>query len=90
MSAHSGARGRGRPRRFSDDALRDRIRALARTRDGLFRIHRRHPDLYASARRRFGSWAAAVRGLGLNYDEAVEQARRRSRRNLRRPRDRAR
>jgi hypothetical protein len=79
-------RPRGRPRRLSDDALGVRIRALANSREGLFRIHLRRPDLYASARRRFGSWAAAVRALGLDYDGALREARQRSRRNLRRSR----
>jgi hypothetical protein len=69
---------------LSSDEVLDQIRALAAGPDGLFRVHRGHADLYARARRFFGSWAEAVRRAGLDYDTAVRTARRRSRAKLRR------
>jgi len=60
------------------------IRELAAGGDGLFRVHRTHPDLYARARRYFGSWAAAVGVAGLDYASAIRVARDRSRVTLRR------
>lgn len=65
------------------DALLESVRQVARTSDGLFRVHRRHPDLYARARRMFGSWGEAVRLAGVDYESAIELARRRSRLTLR-------
>jgi hypothetical protein len=59
-------------------ALLERILKLSRRREGLFRIHRTHRDLYARARRQFGSWAAAVRAAGLDYEGAMRRARARS------------
>jgi hypothetical protein len=61
------------------DALLGRIRELASSDGGLFRIHRAHPEVYARARRMFGSWSEAVRNAGVDYDAAVRSARRRSR-----------
>ncbi len=68
---------------MSRDALLDRVREVARTADGLFRVHRQHPDLYGRARRMFGSWSEAVRMAGVDYDDAIADARRRSRLTLR-------
>ena len=65
------------------DALLESVRQVARTADGLFRVHRRHPDLYARARRMFGSWGEAVRLAGVDYESAIDLARRRSRVTLR-------
>lgn len=70
-------------------ALIDRIRTLAGRPQGLFRIHRTHPVLYARARRQFGSWAAAVGAAGLDYPGAVRVARLRATRSRRRGRRRA-
>lgn len=78
MALHS-ARRRGRPALMTRDALLDSIRKLASAGDGLFRIHRSHPHLYARARRMFGSWSAAVRTAGLDYETAIRTARARSR-----------
>ena len=61
------------------DALLDRVREVARAMDGLFRVHREHPDLYGRARRMFGSWSETVRAAGVDYDGAIAHARRRSR-----------
>jgi len=43
-------------------------------REGLFRVHRTHPALYARARRLFGSWEGAVRACGLDYGQIVHRA----------------
>ena len=86
---HPNGRRRGRPPKMSAPELLDRIRRLAETRDGLFRVHQRFSSLYARARRNFGSWSAAVQAAGLDYREAMSGARQRSlktrRRRARRP-----
>lgn len=82
--ASPSARRRGRPALMTRDSLLDSIRKLAVSGDGLFRIHRSHPHLYARARRMFGSWSAAVRTAGLDYDGAIRTARARSRDAIRR------
>jgi len=71
-------RKRGRPPKMSSQELLDRIRRLAGSRNGLFRVHERNPSLYSSARRRFGSWSAAVQAAGLDYRETLNGARQRS------------
>ncbi len=71
-------RRRGRPLEMSQDELVARIQRLSKRKEGLFRVHRTHSGLYARARRQFGSWSAAVRAAGLDYDQAVQQARGRS------------
>jgi len=86
-------RRRGRPSLMPPFVLLERIRRLSERRQGLFRVHRTHGDLYARARRQFGSWQAAVRAAGCDYTTAIERARRRSlekRRAIRRrdPRER--
>lgn len=68
-------RKRGRPLEMSQSEVLSRIRSLASTQDGLFRIHHTHSDLYARARRQFGSWAAAVAAAGVDYTNAVNTAR---------------
>ena len=73
-----GRPGRGRPSLMSAAAVLERIGQLAIRREGLFRVHHTHPGLYARARRQFGSWAAAVRAAGVDYDIALTAARRRS------------
>jgi len=84
-------RRRGRPPSVPRAAVIAQIRELAARGDGLFRVHRTHPDLYARARRFFGSWAEAVIDAGLDYASAIRTARARSRIALRRrPRDPAR
>lgn len=76
-------RPRGRPPQLTRGQVLEQIRALATRADGLFRVHRGHADLYARARRCFGSWAEAVRQAGLDYEIAIRTARRRSRAKLR-------
>src|SRR4029077_11177450 len=86
-------RKRGRPMEMTPDQVLDRIRRLSAGGDGLYRIHRTHTDLYARARRQFGSWAAAVVAAGMDYPGAITAARRRAvetRRTRRRNRARAR
>jgi hypothetical protein len=82
-------RRRGRPPKMSPQELLDRIRRLAESRGGLFRVHERNTSLYARARRSFGSWSAAVVAAGIDYRETLNGARRRSvktrRRRTRRP-----
>ena len=85
-------RKRGRPLEMSHVEVLARIRLLAGSVDGLFRIHHTHSDLYARARRQFGSWASAVAAAGVDYSNAVNSARQRAtetrRQRLRtRPRD---
>jgi hypothetical protein len=86
MASHSpprSTRRRGRTAIMTRDALLESVRRIAGTPDGLFRIHRRHPDLYGRARRMFGSWGEAVRLAGVDYESVVDLARRRSRVTLR-------
>ncbi len=71
-------RSRGRPLLMNRAQLLERIREIARQPDGLFRVHHQDTGLYARARRQFGSWAAAVQAAGVDYENAVEVARRRS------------
>lgn len=84
-------RKRGRPLEMTTAEVLDRIRRLAGIGDGLYRIHHTHSDLYARARRQFGSWAAAVGAAGVDYTGALNAARRRAgetRRARRRGKDR--
>ena len=82
----SAPRKRGRPLEMQPDELLERIREL-RLRGELFRVHRHHPSLYARARRLFGAWSAAVQRAGIRYDDAIEEARRRSLETRRRLRE---
>ena len=75
---------RGRPPKMSPQEVLDRIRRLAGSRDGLFRVHHRNSSLYSRARRSFGSWSAAVQAAGLDYSEALMGARRRALKSRRR------
>lgn len=77
-------RRRGRPPKMTAPELLDRIRRLAETREGLFRVHQRFSSLYARARRNFGSWSAAVQAAGLDYRLAMNGARQRSLKTRRR------
>ena len=45
---------------MSPNVVIERIRQLARSEGGLYKIHHAHSGLYARARRQFGSWAEAV------------------------------
>jgi hypothetical protein len=63
---------------MSGPELLYRIRRLADSREGLFRVHRRNSGLYARARRTFGSWSAAVKAAGLDYHQALNVARQRA------------
>lgn len=71
-------RRRGRPELMSRAEVLDRIRAMAAHADGLFRVHQKNPDLYARARRQFGSWSAAVHAAGVDYRRVMDVSRRRS------------
>ena len=86
-------RGRGRPVLMPVAVVIEKIRALGRRREGLFRVHHTHPGLYARARRQFGSWAAAVAAAGMDYGSTLSAARLRSirarRRRRRSPREAA-
>jgi hypothetical protein len=68
----------------------DRIRAVARRRPGLFRVHRNHSRLYARARRLFGSWAAALAAAGFDHALVVSASNRRAIETRRRRRRRGR
>jgi len=74
----------GRPLLESPSRVLERIADLARRGEGLFKVHRTHADLYARARRLFGTWAAAVAAAGVDYGAALDSARRRSAENRRR------
>ena len=65
----------GRPLEMSDAEVLTRIRQFAAESRGLFRAHHAQPALYARARRLFGSWSAAVRAAGLDYELALDSAR---------------
>lgn len=71
-------RKRGRPLEMTPTQVLDRIRRLSAGGDGLYRVHHTHTDLYARARRQFGSWAAAVAAAGMDYSDAINAARRRA------------
>ncbi len=58
------------------------IRNTARRPPGLLRVHHTRPDLYARARRMFGSWAAAVGAAGLPYEVILRNAQRHPARSL--------
>ena len=83
-------RRRGRPLEMSAEDLIERIRRIAGSREGLFRVHHRNSGLYSRARRNFGSWSAAVQAAGLDYCQALNDARLRSLRTRRRRSRRAR
>lgn len=80
----------GRPLEMSASEVLRLIRQLSQRKEGLFRIHVTTPALYARARRLFGSWSAAVRCAGVDYEVIQGMARAHSvqtrRRNRRRPR----
>lgn len=80
----------GRPLEMTREQVVARIRELSAAPDGLFRVHLAAPGLYARARRLFGSWSAAVRLAGVDYETLQGVARARSlqtrRRDRRRPR----
>ena len=65
------------------EALLQRIREIGGNGEGLFRIHKSHPEIYARARRMFGSWSEAVKVAGFDYESAVRVARNRSREAIR-------
>jgi hypothetical protein len=60
---------------MSETQVLARIREFATETRGLFRVHHAQPALYARARRLFGSWSAAVRAAGLDYEVALDTAR---------------
>ena len=81
---------RGRAPLMGEGDVLALIRSMNRQPEGLFRVHRQHPDLYARARRMFGSWSAAVVAAGIDYQGVVTLAAQRSlrsRRNRRDPRE---
>lgn len=78
-------RKRGRPLEMSISEVLDRIRALHST-SSLFRVHREQPALYARARRLFGTWGQALRTAGVDHQQALLDARRRSLETRRRAR----
>ena len=71
-------RRRGRPELVSRHQVLELIRGLAALDDGLFRVHQTNPDLYARARRQFGSWSAALDAAGVDYRAVMDRSRRRS------------
>lgn len=71
-------RRRGRPELMSRPQVLERIRELAARNGGLFRVHQTNPDLYARARRQFGSWSSALHAAGVDYRAVMDGARRRS------------
>lgn len=71
-------RRRGRPELRSRAQVLDQIREMAAGATGLFRVHQTNPDLYARARRQFGSWSAAVQAAGVDYRHVMDASRRRS------------
>jgi len=77
-AADSARRRPGRPLEMSDAEVLARIRQFATESRGLFRAHHAQPALYARARRLFGSWSAAVRAAGLDYELALDSARARA------------
>jgi hypothetical protein len=83
------SRRRGRPSLMTRQQLLETIRGVSGRPDGLFRVHRTDSDLYARARRMFGSWAAAVAAAGVDYQNAIAAARRRSLETRRRRAQRA-
>ena len=61
----------------------DRARALELIRAAaasgrMFRVHLEQPALYARARRMWGSWSAALGAAGIDYEQVLRAARRRS------------
>lgn len=72
------ARRRGRPELMSRHQVLERIRELAGRAEGLFRVHQTNPDLYARARRQFGSWSSALHAAGVDYRSIMDTSRRRS------------
>ena len=78
----------GRPLEMSPGDVLGTIRELSANKDGLFRVHLSAPGLYARARRLFGSWSAAVRNAGLDYESLQGVARARSLQTRRRNRRR--
>ncbi len=83
-AAPGAARRRGRPPRLAPDEVMERIRDAA-SRGALFRIHREQPALYARARRLWGSWAGALLAAGVDYGQAIADARLRALASRRRP-----
>ncbi|MFI5371130.1 MAG: hypothetical protein ACHQ52_06185 [Candidatus Eisenbacteria bacterium] len=71
-------RKRGRPALMTRDELLSLIRERAANPDGLFRVHLTDSDLYARARRMFGSWAFALAAAGVDYRSIIATARARS------------
>src|SRR5262245_65943291 len=70
-SAKAASRLRGRPVMMSPNAVIERIRQIAHSESGLYKIHHAHSGLYARARRQFGSWAEAVQAGGGGYSAAL-------------------
>jgi hypothetical protein len=68
----------GRPLEMTAEQVLQAIHARAAEPGGLFRVHVAAPALYARARRLFGSWSAAVRRAGVDYDALQTVARVRS------------
>ena len=85
---HASQRRPGRPLEMSSNEVLQQIRQLSQRKQGLFRVHVSSPSLYARARRLFGSWSAAVRGAGIDYDVLQGMARARSLQTRRRNRRR--
>jgi hypothetical protein len=71
-------RKRGRPAIMTRDELLSLLRERATSPDGLFRVHLTDSDLYARARRMFGSWAFALAAAGVDYRRIIATARARS------------
>ena len=78
-------RKRGRPLEMSVPEVLTRIRDL-HSAGSLFRVHREQPALYARARRLFSTWGQALREAGVDHQQALLDARRRSLETRRRAR----
>ncbi len=79
---------RGRPPLATPEQVLEQIRAFARE-GQLFRVHLTHPALYARARRHHGTWARALEAAGVQYQQVLLDARKRSLDGRRRPKHNA-
>lgn len=77
MGTTAPKRRRGRPALATPAEVVEQIRA-AQADGGLFRVHISRPALYARARRIWGTWAAALAAAGIDHEDTMSDARKRS------------